>query len=100
MHYKNGREAQIGDPVIGISNGIPTVGYVLFIQSQSETCNLVIASVQKIPVEQVQKNNYPLIDNILAVTPYGDIYSATAYSAYTASDFLHAADAIAIVSTS
>jgi hypothetical protein len=93
MHYKNNRPVQIGDPVIGISNQIPIVGTVIA-SNASETCNLTIASVQQIKQDTIKENNYPLIDQILAVLPDGDIYAATTYSAYTASDFLHAADAL------
>ena len=40
MHYKNGREAKIGDRVVGAdSNGNPVAGVLVSASGNSTTCN-------------------------------------------------------------
>lgn len=40
MHYKNGREAKIGDRIVGAdSMGHPVAGILVNAQAGSETCN-------------------------------------------------------------
>jgi hypothetical protein len=42
MHYKNGREAKIGDKVVGRnSNGLPVAGIVID-RNASEACNIAV----------------------------------------------------------
>ncbi len=43
MHYKNGREAREGDPVILLNNGRTTVGKVHSIIAGTSTCNCTVA---------------------------------------------------------
>ena len=43
MHYRNGREAKIGDVIVGRGfdgNGVPMLGVVFKQASTSDTCNL------------------------------------------------------------
>ncbi len=48
MHYKNGRRAQVGDPIIFKDyNGLPKAGVVVKANAQSETCNLTVAPVHE-----------------------------------------------------
>lgn len=53
MHYKNGREAKVGDKVVGKEgyNGNPFSGIVGHTNSQSDTCNLTIYPLR--PNEQI-----------------------------------------------
>jgi hypothetical protein len=37
MHYKNGREAKVGDRVVNLSGGL--IGILYGVNVQSETCN-------------------------------------------------------------
>lgn len=44
MHYKNGREAKNGDPVIGLGyNGEPIAGSIHGITPGSDQCNCTVA---------------------------------------------------------
>ena len=44
MHYKNGREAKVGDKIVGkdIYTGNPFSGIVGFAHAGSDTCNLTV----------------------------------------------------------
>ena len=37
MHYKNGREAKVGDKVVDLSGGL--IGILYSVNAQSKTCN-------------------------------------------------------------
>lgn len=40
MHYKNGREAKIGDKIVGVDNyGIPLAGILVSTIAGATTCN-------------------------------------------------------------
>lgn len=40
MHYKNGREAKVGDKVVGVDNfGTPVAGILVSANGNSTTCN-------------------------------------------------------------
>jgi hypothetical protein len=46
MHYANGKEAKVGDKVVGKDvNGYPISGIVYDVLAQSDTCNLYIVPV-------------------------------------------------------
>jgi len=46
MHYKNGKEAKVGDLVVGTDyNGLPVAGVVVKQLSGSDTCNLYVVPV-------------------------------------------------------
>lgn len=40
MHYKNGREAKVGDTIIANYNGLPIAAIVGKANAQANTCNL------------------------------------------------------------
>jgi hypothetical protein len=49
MHYKNGREAKIGDMVIGLdTSGNPVAGILVRANAQSTTCNGYILPTQAV----------------------------------------------------
>lgn len=67
MHYKNGREAQVGDAVIGATynlNGIQ-VGRVLAITPDLDTCNCTVAVVGNVARPIIEE--YSQCDNLLRV---------------------------------
>ncbi|MBI5770817.1 MAG: hypothetical protein HZA93_23775 [Verrucomicrobia bacterium] len=39
MHYKNGREAKVGDRVVVPNNGKPFIGLLSEVNAGSDTCN-------------------------------------------------------------
>lgn len=52
MHYKNGREAKVGDPVIGKDyQGLPFSGIVAKTNPGSTTCNLVVVPIPVLGVQ-------------------------------------------------
>jgi len=43
MHYANGREAKIGDKVVGVDlNGAPIAGTVVETYPETDRCNLIL----------------------------------------------------------
>lgn len=53
MHYKNGREAKLGDKILGIDiNGNPVGGMLTDAAPGSETCNGAVISTQAIGQNQ------------------------------------------------
>lgn len=96
MHYKNGREAKVGDSVIGSNNGIPVVGTVIFIQPSAQQCNLMIHSTQKVKSGGGQ-SDYPIVGAIVSVAGDATAFMSTTFTSYTASEFFHAEDALACI---
>ena len=104
MHYNNGREVKVGDPVIGLNNNTPTVGTVIHCQPGSETCNLIIHSTSRFDTKLLTDHMvgvvpWPFMERIIAALPDGTVFFSTTYTSYTASDFLHAEDALAACAT-
>lgn len=70
MHYKNGREAKIGDKVLypGDQWNAPRVGILWQVNAQSDTCNGKLAQV--IPTDgYVTLKDCIHVDDALPVTP-------------------------------
>lgn len=63
MHYSNGREVNLGDPVIGRDwQGLPVAGVVVKVNPGSETCNMTIAPVSTLLQNQTCKEFLHLDD--------------------------------------
>lgn len=46
MHFKNGREAKVGDMILGRNfDGTPISGVIVTTQAQSDTCNLTVMPI-------------------------------------------------------
>jgi hypothetical protein len=44
MHYKNGRDAKVGDQIVGRDlSGIAVAGIVIRVMPESDSCNLQVA---------------------------------------------------------
>ena len=81
MHYRNGREAREGDPVITADNGVPTAGTIHSLKAGSTSCNARLA----IPTPGGIENRYVTIgechhaeDALAAVEPNDQLTPLTA----------------------
>lgn len=54
MHYKNGRAAKVGDPVVGTVYNTPGIiaGILLGITPGTDTCNCRVGMIKSTPVEE------------------------------------------------
>jgi hypothetical protein len=53
MHYKNDREAHVGDPVVGKGYNYGNVaGILLSITPGSATCNCIVGCLKTVPMEK------------------------------------------------
>ncbi|HEX3626687.1 MAG TPA: hypothetical protein VH280_14835 [Verrucomicrobiae bacterium] len=74
MHYKNGREAHNGDPVIGRPFGVTWIGMIIDIQPAAQSCNATLLR----PAGLVQGcitvgDFYHADDAIEALTPKAEV---------------------------
>lgn len=59
MHYKNGREAREGDPVVGKSfNGQPVVGILIDTTAALECCNGTVVRPLGLPLSCVNVKDF------------------------------------------
>ncbi len=95
MHYKNGREAKIGDPVVGTGYNYGTVaGTLLSITPASESCNCMIGTLTLVPLE---KATMPVVgfQGSEAHGSAGERYATIYRIEYSQGDYLlHAEDAM------
>ena len=70
MHYKNGREAKSGDPVVlrDFNNNIQ-VGLIFDLMSTSDTCNAQLQRPIGQPLYITIKDSYHAEDALLAIDP-------------------------------
>ena len=69
MHYKNGREAKVGDHVVGRSYSGPSSGVVVSAQAGSDTCNLQVLPVTPANLVCMTAKECLHIDDALPVDP-------------------------------
>jgi hypothetical protein len=60
-HYKNGREAKVGDPVVGTSynDGAFRAGTLVAVQPEQAVCNAEVEYVHTLPLAAVQSGLAP-----------------------------------------
>ena len=66
MHYKNGREAKVGDKVVGIINGVPKAGIVAQTLPASDACNIAIVPLPEYLSCSWQSKDFLHADDIAA----------------------------------
>jgi hypothetical protein len=68
MHYKNQREAHVGDPVVGKDwNGLPFAGVLVKTTPEATTCNgLVLQSSGGPPLQNVTIGELVHLDDAMA----------------------------------
>jgi hypothetical protein len=69
MHYKNGREAKIGDRVVVPNNGQPFIGMLTQANAASATCNGRVAPLPLTREDYVTIGDILHVDDALAATP-------------------------------
>lgn len=99
MHYKNGREAKVGDHVVKrLSDGTVKTGVVVSLVPGATACNIGLASFQHAEVfPGATITNYGGSTQVVSVAPDGKVHNVTSYVntwGETASDFLHVEDAL------
>ncbi len=69
MHYKNGREAKIGDRVVVPNNGQPFIGMLTQATAGSTTCNGRVAPLPLAREDYVTLGDILHVDDALALDP-------------------------------
>jgi hypothetical protein len=66
MHYRNGREVKVGDPVVGTDGSYPKAGVVVRIEAGCGTCNITIARLEDLQMCLTASNFLHLEDALPA----------------------------------
>lgn len=97
MHYKNGRLAKVGDPVIGKVSGITCAGLAVQCQPGASSCNIQVRTSTLSSPSPNTVNNYSY-GVTLIVDADGKAQSVHDNTQYgNVCDFVHADDALAEV---
>jgi hypothetical protein len=100
MHYKNGREAKVGDPVIGTGYNIKGViaGIVAGLTPGSDTCNIRVLTLQQSEAVSLAGLSAHVHSEYIGTDEGKPEYETSLYRTVTehgaVSSFLHAEDAL------
>jgi cyclic lactone autoinducer peptide len=92
MHYKNGRNVQLNDKVIGVISGLAIIGVVAAMSANATACNIQVYQPEATPITGA----YGVGEVVCQTNPDNTVDRSLVQSRLqygTASDFLHVEDA-------